>query len=68
MLRRRSKGREDWSAAFSSAATEPLTHKLRYSCREEKMRATLAETLAAHHCLQLEFLLPAFTNDNSGQE
>lgn len=51
-------------AAFSSAATEPLTHKLRYSCREEKMWATLAETLAAHHCLQLEFLLPAFTNDN----
>lgn len=43
-------------------------HKLRYSCREEKMWATLAETLAAHLCLQLEFLLRAFTNDNLGQE
>lgn len=61
-------GQEGWSASLSSGAMEPLMHKLRYSCREEKMWATLAETLAAHHCLQLEFLLRAFTNDNLGQE
>ena len=36
MFHQRSKWREGWSATFFSAATEPLTHKLRYSCREEK--------------------------------
>lgn len=61
-------GWEGWSASLSSRAMEPLTHKLCYSCREEKLWATLAETLAVHHCLQLEFLLRAFTNDNLGQE
>lgn len=38
------------------------------AAEREKMWAPVAETLAAHHCLQLEFLLPAFTNDNPGQE
>lgn len=71
MFHQTSKWREGWkgwSASLSSRAMEPLTHKLCYSCREEKLWATLAETLAVHHCLQLEFLLRAFTNDNLGQE
>lgn len=32
----KSRWREGWSAALSSAATEPLTHKLHYSCRTGK--------------------------------
>lgn len=36
MSHQRSKWRGGWSAALSSAATEPLTHKLHYSCRKGK--------------------------------